>query len=332
MGKHTEGSKFMLVILVWFVGFQFVSVTPVAILGELGIWDMNLILQSPWFIIAMQLGGLILPLVVWSRIKKESLLAHLPRQKLSGISILIIVVLGFLLQPAMMTISGISSLFFPNLVSEMIYTFMEQPLWLILLASAVTPAVCEELVFRGYIQTKHGVFPIRKAALLNGLFFGIIHLNLQQFAYAFALGAIFAYMVHYTKSIWAGILPHFIINASQGILGRLVFLIEPTEVASPSTGLSAEAQAILVMGSITILLMPVIIILFRMLKKHSKRCDDAPTPITDTNTYNTFGEQSPPHDFPETTRHYTHDPYFKAIIIVFLILVTMFSIIPLISP
>jgi len=112
---------------------------------------------------------------------------------------------------------------------------------------------------------------------MNGLFFGIIHLNPQQFSYAFVLGVIFAYMVYYTRSIWAGILPHFIFNASQGLLGRWAFSVE-TETAyayeAPAEwAFAAENPAlagVLILGIINIFVLPVVIALFVALIKHNK--------------------------------------------------------------
>jgi len=187
------------------------------------------------------------------------------------------------LQPAMMLISSISSLFFTNHVTEMMYGALEQPIWLILLAMAVTPAIVEELVFRGYLQAQHSNFPIKQAALLNGLFFGIIHLNPQQFSYAFVLGIIFAYMVYYTRSIWAGILPHFIFNASQGLLGRWAFNTaanpEPVYEAPITWALmesNPELAGVIVMAVITLFASPIIISLFVALVKHNKSRVEVP--------------------------------------------------------
>jgi len=173
---------------------------------------------SPWFIIFTQVTGLLLPLGIWLAVTRDKL--NLPRMELGSRNVLYVVLLSFLLQPGMMVVSGISGLIFPNQVAELFAELMENPLWLMLLAIAITPAICEEVVFRGYIQSKYKHWTIKCAALINGLFFAIIHLNAQQFFYAFVLGAIFAYLVHYTRSIYAGILAHFIMNASQIVIAR----------------------------------------------------------------------------------------------------------------
>ena len=280
MSKHLAGNKFMLFLLIWFISVQLILAIVVPALGQVFEFEPAAVYASPWFMIGVQLVVLLLPLLFWLKIKRDKLALHTPSWKLGVKNIVLIVALSFLLQPVMMTISGISSLFFTNYVSEVIYSLMSYPLWLILFAMAVTPAVCEELVFRGYIQSQHRSRRFKQAAFLNGLFFAIIHLSLQQFAYAFVMGTVFFVMVHYTRSIWAGILPHFIVNASQGMLGRWAFSsldegyyaaqdVELFESLFPN--ISPEVLAIIIIGVFALCLSPVIIILFREFIKHNRQ-------------------------------------------------------------
>ncbi|MCL2362082.1 MAG: CPBP family intramembrane metalloprotease [Defluviitaleaceae bacterium] len=275
MKKHLTGSKFMLFLTLWVVLSQLTITGVLLALDAADIVNINIISTSPWYMVGMQLVILMLPLMVWLIMKEDKLAPNIPRQQLSAKNIILVVAISLLIQPAMMTLSGISSLFFTNYISEMIYTFMEHPLWLILLATAVTPAVCEELVFRGYLQTQHKGRKLKQVAILNGLFFAIIHLNLQQFAYAFVMGIIFVYMVHYTRSIWAGILSHFIVNATQGIMGRWAFAATDTHAQVQTTerlipAVSPEVETIILIGGFALLLAPVIVLLFREFFRYNK--------------------------------------------------------------
>jgi len=269
----------MLFLIIWFILAQFIFAGAIYTLDAATDINTTALMLSPWYIIGLQLTVLVLPLFVWLFLKKDSIKPHLPNWKLGKRNIILLIALSFFIQPAMMFISGISGLFSPNIVSDMIYSFMEHPLWLILLATAVTPAICEELVFRGYLQSQHRDRSIKQAAILNGLFFAIIHLNLQQFAYTFVLGVAFAYLVYYTRNIWAAIIPHFIVNATQGILGRLAFSVdltylqEATGQAEPQrliSSITPEAEAIIIMGVITLLVSPIIYTLFKEIIVHNK--------------------------------------------------------------
>ena len=47
---------------------------------------------------------------------------------------------------------------------------------------------------------------------MSGLVFGLFHLNINQFCYAFVIGVVFAFLVEATGSIWSSVLAHFAIN------------------------------------------------------------------------------------------------------------------------
>jgi len=326
MRKDNAGSKFMLVMLVWNIIFILSLIVSLEVLQEISGFDSGVLLSSPWFQIFYQLTVFMLPLAIWTLIRREPLKPSLPAQKLGSKNIIIIVALGFLLQPMMMMISGISALFFNNDVAAIMYTFQQQPFLLTLITVAVTPAVCEELVFRGYIQSKYRECTIRKAALINGLFFAIMHLNLQQFAYTFVLGIIFAYMVHHTRSIWAAIIPHFIVNATQATMARLVLAAGTpqypdlaAEELLAALPVSQEALAIIVMGIIALFLSPVIVILFMEFFKHNRERNaemDYEASLLPT-------DQPTPTYVPGREQASIIDPYTIAVIALFILFIAL---------
>jgi len=278
MRKGNEGSKFMLFLMIWSIFALFAIVFALGIASVIldrEIDEVLGILSSPWGLMFSQFIMFIVPLALWIPLRGEKFKPNFPSKKLGGKNIIILVVISFLIQPLMMFISGISAQFFTNDVAALMYNFQRYPFVLQLIAIAVTPAICEELVFRGYIQEKYRNHTINKAALINGLFFAIIHLNLQQFAYAFAMGVIFAYAVHYTRSIWAGIIPHFIVNGTQVTLSRVVHALpEPyvdqyAEELLAAIPLSDDAMGIIMLGVISLVLTPVVYLLFRELAKHN---------------------------------------------------------------
>lgn len=77
---------------------------------------------------------------------------------------------------------------------------------------ALLPAVCEELVFRGYLYKKLIRFGQGPYILLSGFLFGTYHGNLEQCFYAFVLGCWLAFLVCRTGSLVYGMLLHFLIN------------------------------------------------------------------------------------------------------------------------
>jgi sodium transport system permease protein len=93
--------------------------------------------------------------------------------------------------------------------------------WLILLI-AFTPAVCEELVFRGVLlQGLARELTMRRAVAGSALVFAAFHLSFEtviRFLPTFWLGLLMAYVVWHTRSLFASMLMHFINNATAVVL------------------------------------------------------------------------------------------------------------------
>lgn len=88
---------------------------------------------------------------------------------------------------------------------------------------AVTPAICEELLFRGYVQ-RQGERGLGTAGgiLLSGVLFGLYHLRLTQALPLSALGLYLAYLAWRTGSLWIPVVVHFANNAFAVMLGAYV--------------------------------------------------------------------------------------------------------------
>jgi len=88
--------------------------------------------------------------------------------------------------------------------------------WL-LLVLAVTPAVCEELVFRGVLLGGTRTLEPWRIAVLNGVVFGAFHLSFEtviRFLPTACLGIVITWAVWRTGSIWIGVLMHLLNNAT----------------------------------------------------------------------------------------------------------------------
>ena len=96
--------------------------------------------------------------------------------------------------------------------------------WLLALL-ALTPAICEEAVFRGVLLTGiRGRASAVRVAVVNGLVFGAFHVSFES-AFRFLptawLGFILAWAVLSTRSIWVGVLMHFVNNASIVLIASI---------------------------------------------------------------------------------------------------------------
>jgi len=274
-----NATQFMLFVMAFYLVFIVIVGSISAVIG---------ISFTPWFLIFSQVVGLLLPLFIWLAIKKDTFKRNMPNRPLGVANFFLVIGLGIFAQPAMMILSFVTSLFFPNVATELIGEFAAQPFWLMILAVAVTPGIIEELLFRGYIQTNTPKTTVFKIALLNGLLFAIIHMSPQQFLYAFAMGMLLAYMVYYTKNIWAGIIPHFIMNASQVSLGRWAAGTEETLAALDAfeytDAIPPELIGVLVVGMLALVSPVIAIILLRTLISYNKkRFAEEVKPVEKTN-------------------------------------------------
>ena len=94
------------------------------------------------------------------------------------------------------------------------------PLWLVWLVVAVTPAVCEELFFRGFVLSglrRAGMVP---AVLATAVLFGLAHASIYRLLPTAFLGCVFGYVVWKTGSVVCGMIAHALNN---GLMATLVF-------------------------------------------------------------------------------------------------------------
>jgi sodium transport system permease protein len=94
------------------------------------------------------------------------------------------------------------------------------PLWLVWLVIAVTPALCEELFFRGFVLSglrRLGLWP---AILACALLFGLAHSSVYRLIPTFVIGMLLSWLVWRTGSVWTGVVAHALNN---GIAATLVY-------------------------------------------------------------------------------------------------------------
>jgi len=79
---------------------------------------------------------------------------------------------------------------------------------------ALSPAICEEALFRGMLLSSLRRLPIWAAVVIVGVLFGAMHLDVHRFAGTALSGFILSYLVWRSGSLFVGILGHFSVNAS----------------------------------------------------------------------------------------------------------------------
>ena len=95
--------------------------------------------------------------------------------------------------------------------------------WLAVLL-AVTPAICEEALFRGVLLGGTRTLPPWRMIVLNGVVFGVFHLSIGTFVRFLPtawLGIVIAWTVWRTGSIFTGVLMHLLNNGIIVLLASI---------------------------------------------------------------------------------------------------------------
>jgi len=136
-----------------------------------------------------------------------------------------------------------------DLLSDLV---SETPVWQLLAVLALTPAVCEELLFRGvFLSALRDRMRPLYAALLCGFLFGAFHLSLVGFVPKTILGIVLSLIVLQCGSVWPAIAFHAIHNGISLLIARLgVSLPGIVDDASPVLWQLALACTASVLGAI----------------------------------------------------------------------------------
>ncbi len=95
-------------------------------------------------------------------------------------------------------------------------------LWLIALFTVVAAPIVEELLFRKVICDKVVKYGQGTAVVVSGLMFGLFHLNLNQFVYAFLMGMFLAFLYVKTGEIKYTIFIHMTVNFFGSVVSMVL--------------------------------------------------------------------------------------------------------------
>lgn len=111
----------------------------------------------------------------------------------------------------------------PKLIEEMRQVLFNtnRSVALDLFTLAISPAICEELLFRGaLLQICYPALPRFTAIMINGVLFGLFHLSIYKFFPTMLLGMTLAYIAIVSNSLYPAMLFHFLNNAIALFVGR----------------------------------------------------------------------------------------------------------------
>lgn len=186
----------------------------------------------------IQIGLIAAPVLLMSTMLtasvKKTLLLRLPRLG----AVIAAIMLAVFLHPSALAMSELVQRLYPispetlEQLSAFTALIGEAPVWQKILLLAITPAICEELAFRGFILSglRH-IGSKGMAILISSAFFGILHGILQQSLSAFALGLVIGYIAVHTGSILPCMIFHALHNSLQLIAAE--FFSKAAVVTNP---------------------------------------------------------------------------------------------------
>ena len=237
-------------IPVLFISYILLSILAGAVIG---VMDINMPL---WGSYLLSQAIVLLPALIYVAIHKINIIACMPYRRLRISDGLLSLLFGYALVPTMLFVSNLTSLFSTNYVQDSVQELIAYPFVVQLLIIAVLPACVEEFVFRGLIYHSYRKNGILGAAVLSGLVFGLMHLNINQLSYALLMGIVFALLVEATGSMYSSMLAHFAANSYSIIMMQLVSMTSGGSELLEQSAQAAESS----MNSVPVIIAQVVML------------------------------------------------------------------------
>lgn len=214
------------------------NAVPVLIWGEgnwmtSSSWGMWLGTFAPLYLIALPIGLLVL----------KSIPAEAPQSvKLGTKNFFIFLLIAFALMYGGNIIGNVLATLLSggaaeNTLTE--YAMDSNPLKIVVMV--ILAPLVEEYVFRKQILDRTRKYGEKLAVFLSALTFGLFHLNLFQFFYAFGLGWLFAYIYMRTGRLRYPVLIHSLVNFMGSVVAPwLLSLVDLEALAQMDPNASAE--------------------------------------------------------------------------------------------
>lgn len=161
---------------------------------------------------------MLLPAFLYVTVLKPDNLGQISFSSPPLTNVIKIILFTFCIMPFITILNSISTIFVENHAANTMSYIMSNPLWLNIFLIAFIPAVCEEYLFRGLLFHGYKKRNPLRAMLMSSFLFGLIHMNVNQFIYAFVMGCILCMLVYATGTVLASMISHFIFNGINVVL------------------------------------------------------------------------------------------------------------------
>lgn len=137
---------------------------------------------------------------------------------------------------------------------------------LVVIVIAVTPAICEEFLFRGLVfKNFEKIIPASKAIFFTGLLFALFHFHPFNIVPLTVLGIFLTFTVYHSGSIYSAVICHFI-NNFLSALAVYIYGMESLASVGSSDMTSEEQIQFALLGLFSLVVFTGVIV---MIKKYS---------------------------------------------------------------
>lgn len=194
---------------------------------------------------------IVLPGFLYMFFSKERVTEFLHLKKMKVSTLLAIIPFTMLSMPAITLTNLFSQFFVENEVMAAMESFqvVEMPFLQLLLSVGIFAPFCEEMICRGiYYRGYEKSGSAFKAMILSAILFALIHMNINQAMYAFAMGLLSVLLVEASGSLWSSVVYHMLINSSQVCMMYVILKANPFAYSEASGVLTTDAMIIALSG------------------------------------------------------------------------------------
>lgn len=192
---------------------------------------------------------MLLPAFLYVTVLKPDNLGQINFSSPSVMNVIKIILFTFCVMPFITILNSISTIFVENHAANTMSYLTSNPLWMNILFIALIPAVCEEYLFRGLLFHGYKKRNPYKAMLMSSLLFGLIHMNVNQFIYAFVMGCILCMLVYATGTVLSSMIAHFIFNGINVVISYYFqYIMKEFETVEQKTVTLSAADYVIAYG------------------------------------------------------------------------------------
>lgn len=181
----------------------------------------------------------LMPVFIFLAVTRTTPEKWMPFKPLRPSVIFATILFTILLLPLTTLLNLISMLFVDNAMASTQADVSVNAFWINLLLMAVMPGISEEFITRGIYYHAYRQRGVWCAIIGSAIVFGLMHMNFNQFGYAFALGVAFGLLLEATGSIFATMLAHFTVNGWSVLMMEVSKALSGTEAVAEVASESA---------------------------------------------------------------------------------------------